>query len=263
MIDRIGKRSTGISMTPEQFDATPEWAWDDRYRYELINGVLVVTPPVSDAEADPNDDLGYLLRTFKESHPQGGVLDRTMPERTVPGTPNRRRCDRAIWTGLGRVPDTQRDIPTIVIEFVSAQRRDVLRDYELKRDEYLAAGVQEYWVIDRFRRIMTVYRNGPTGPDTQIVKETETYQTDLLPGFVLPLSRLLAEADQWSASKRERSQAQSPRRRDRWLRSDALMKSCSWDSFCSSCSSPTCATSRGGRCRSSSKPRRWSPSPRR
>ncbi len=96
---RFGLRSSGIAMTPQQFDTTPESAWDDRYRYELINGVLVVTPPVSDAEADPNDDLGHMLRTFKEFHPLGGVLDRTMPERTVPGTPNRRRCDRAIWTG--------------------------------------------------------------------------------------------------------------------------------------------------------------------
>ena len=64
-------------MTPEEFDATPESAWDDRYRYELIMGVLVVTPPVSEAEVDPNDELGYLLRTYKETHPDGSVLDAT------------------------------------------------------------------------------------------------------------------------------------------------------------------------------------------
>ncbi len=197
-------------MTAEEFDVTPASRFVRGYRYEVINGVLVVTPPVSDAEADPNDDLGYMLRAFQESHPRGGVLDRTMPERTVPGTPNRRRCDRAIWTGLGRVPDTQRDIPSIVVEFVSAQRRDVLLDYELKRDEYLTAGVQEYWVIDRFRRTMTVYRNGLTGLDTQVVKETETYQTDLLPGFELPISRLLAKADDWSPSKRSSRKPNPP-----------------------------------------------------
>jgi len=189
-------------MTPWQFDATPESAWDHRYRYELVNAVLIVTPPVSDAEADPNDELGHLLRTYKESHPQGRVLDRTMPERTVPGTPNRRRCDRAIWTGLGRVPDTRKDIPSIVVEFVSAQRRDLLRDYELKRDEYMSTGVQEYWIIDRFRRIMTVYRRDGSGLVSLIVKETETYQTPLLPGFELPLSRLLAAADDLSPPRR-------------------------------------------------------------
>jgi Uma2 family endonuclease len=132
-----------------------------------------------------------------------------MPERTVPGTPNRRRCDRAIWTGLGRIPDSKTDVPSIVVEFVSSQRRDALRDYELKRDEYMAARVCEYWIIDRFRRIMTVHRNEPTGVVSLIVKETETYKTTLLPGFELPLSRLLAAADELS-SPRKKSRKPNP-----------------------------------------------------
>ncbi|MGC8643504.1 MAG: Uma2 family endonuclease [Isosphaeraceae bacterium] len=206
---RYGLRSSGMAMTPQQFDETPAWAWDDRYRYELINGVLIVTPPVSDAEAGPNDELGHMLRTYKESHPQGRSLDSTMPERTVPGTPNRRRCDRAIWTGLGRIPDSKTDVPSIVVEFVSSQRRDALRDYELKRDEYMAARVCEYWIIDRFQRIMTVYRNEPTGVVSLIIKETETYRTTLLPGFELPLSRLLAAADELS-SPRKKSRKPNP-----------------------------------------------------
>ncbi len=185
-------------MTPGEFDAIPARRFKQGYRYELINGVLIVTPPVSDAEAGPNDELGHLLRTYKESHPQGGSLDSTMPERTAPGTPNRRRCDRAIWTGLGRVPDSAKDIPSIVVELVSAQRRDAVRDYELKRDEYMAAGVGEYWIIDRFRRIMTVHRKDASGPVSLVVKETESYQTKLLPGFELPLSRLLTAADELS-----------------------------------------------------------------
>jgi Uma2 family endonuclease len=190
-------------MTPEEFDKTPPGRFQPGYRYEIISGVLVVTPPVSAAEADPNDELGHMLRSYKESHPRGQALDRTMPERTVPGTPNRRRCDRAIWTGLGRVPDIQKDVPSIVVEFVSAQRRDFLRDYELKRDEYSAAGVQEYWIIDRFRRIMTVYRNDLSGPVSLVVRETETYRTEMLPGFELPLSRLLSAADDLSPPRRK------------------------------------------------------------
>ena len=111
----------------------------------------------------------------------------------------------AVWTGLGRLPDTDRDTPTILVEFVSKARRDVLRDYEWKRDEYLAAGVREYWVIDRFRRVMTVYRPGAFGPTHQIVTEPQTYETELLPGFVLPLARLLARADQWNRPRPKRT----------------------------------------------------------
>jgi Uma2 family endonuclease len=54
--------------------------------------------------------------------------------------------------------------------------------------------VSEYWVIDRFRRSLTVYRNTPS---ELVVREAETYQTPLLPGFELPLAQLLAAADAW------------------------------------------------------------------
>ena len=197
----IGLRSSGMLMTAEEFDSAPESAWVRHYRYELINGVLVVTPPVREAEASPNEDLGFLLRTYQETHPNGSSLDFTLNERTVPTTANRRRCDRAIWAGLGRLPDTAKDVPTIVVEFVSAGRRYATRDYEHKRDEYRAAGVREYWIIDRFRRIMTVYRGGPV---QQVVVENQTYQTETLPGFVLPLARLLSRDDQWKKARPKR-----------------------------------------------------------
>ena len=83
-------------------------------------------------------------------------------------------------------------MPSIVVEFVSVGKRNRARDYEAKRDEYLAAGVLEYWVIDRFRRQMTVFRHDGSRAG---VAESETFRTPLLPGFELPLSRLLAEAD--------------------------------------------------------------------
>ena len=58
----------------------------------------------------------------------------------------------------------------------------------------------EYWVIDRFRRTMTVFRRTPpkTGTDlVRVIPETDTYQTDLLPGFELALGHLIAVADKW------------------------------------------------------------------
>jgi Uma2 family endonuclease len=193
---RIGPGSAGRLMTTAQFDALRPGQCARGYRYELINGVLIVSPEPRIEERDPNEELGHLLRTYQETDPRGSVLDVTVSEQTVPAT-NRRRADRVIWVGLGRLPDQQKDIPAIIIEFVSEKRSDALRDYEAKRDEYLDAGAEEYWVIDRFRRIMTVYRKGLAGPTYDIVTEGQTYQTDLLPGFVLPLSRLLAKADQW------------------------------------------------------------------
>ena len=200
---RLGLGSSGLLMTPEEFDRIPAEICIRHLRYELINGVLVVTPPPGNGEIAPNEDLGYLLRKHQEVHPQGSILDDTLSEQTVHGTPQRRRADRAIWIGLGRIPDAEKDVPSILVEFVSGRKRDFVRDYEIKRAEYLAIGVREYWIIDRFRRIMTVYRNLPEGVAALVIPEAETYQTDLLPGFALPLARLLARADDWSPPKNQ------------------------------------------------------------
>jgi Uma2 family endonuclease len=196
---RVSPSSAGLRMTPEEFDAITNY--DERHRYELVHGVLVVTPIPSEAESDPNEELGYMLRDYRRNHPQGSTLDKTLNERNIRTGDSSRRADRVIWAGLGRIPDPAADVPTIIVEFVSRRRRDWLRDYEEKRREYLAIGVAEYWVIDRFRRTMTVHRNPPRGPAEQVVAEDGVYRTDLLPGFELPLVRLLAVADEWRKKK--------------------------------------------------------------
>jgi Uma2 family endonuclease len=201
---RVGPRSAGILMTPEEYDALPPHRWAEGYRYELINGVLVVSPRPLSAERDPNEDLGHLLRTYQDTNPQGKALDKTLPEQIVPGTPQRRYCDRAIWAGLGRLPDEETDVPTIAVEFVSGGKTSWMRDYETKRDEYRTAGVREYWIIDRFRRTMTIHRFGAADPQPLVIAEDGTYQTELLPGFVLPLGRLLRTADSWKRPSRKK-----------------------------------------------------------
>ncbi len=195
---KLGLASAGMLMTPEEFDAVTRH--DERYRYELIKGVLVVTRLPTEAESDPNDELGAMLRNYQVTHPQGRALDLTLPERYVYVPDGRRRADRVIWVGIGRLPDPARDVPAIVVEFVSRARRDRNRDYEEKRRQYLELGVTEYWIIDRFRRTMTVFRRNPpvSGPESvATITESQTYRTDLLPGFELPLGRLLAVADRW------------------------------------------------------------------
>ena len=192
----LGLELAGTLMTPEEFDAIEEA--DEDYRYELIRGVLIVSPSASVEERDPNEELGHWLRTYREGHPQGSALDRTVSEQMVPVLQDRRRADRVIWAGLGRRPDLKADIPTIVVEFVSAGKRNRRRDYEQKRQEYLAVGVVEYWIIDRFRRTLTVVRNAAEGAQEIVVGEADVYRTPVLPGFELPLGRLLALADDWA-----------------------------------------------------------------
>jgi Uma2 family endonuclease len=194
-ITRLGLDSKGVRMTPEEFDAVEDW--DDQYRYELIDGVVSVNAIPSEAEAHPNDYLGGLLFVYSEFHPEGKRVDATMQERFIHFPNHRRRVDRVVWVGLGRLPDPKVDVPAIAVEFVSAGTRSRKRDYETKRDEYLAVGVREYWVIDRFDRTLTVFRNTDDGHSKTVVNEEDDYSTELLPGLELPLDKLLAVADRW------------------------------------------------------------------
>jgi Uma2 family endonuclease len=192
----LGRKSNGMLMTPEEFDAVEKH--DENYRYELINGVLVVSPIPLAEETGPNELLGFWLYLYCQQHRRGQVVDGTLPQQYVRTRKSRRLADRLIWIGLGRVPDRKQDVATIAVEFVSAGKRNRERDCVHKKKEYMEVGIAEYWIIDRFQRTLTVVHNAPGGPIEEIIAENKTYRPSLLPGFKLPLAELLAAADLWA-----------------------------------------------------------------
>ena len=191
---RLGPEANGLRVSPRQYDRAD---FEPGWRYELINGVLIVSPPPLENERDPNEELGRFLRNHQEYHEQGHHLDSTLHEHEIIVGDDRRRADRAIWCGLGRLPH-RGETPTIVVEFVSRGRRNWVRDYETKRDEYLSAGIREYWIINRFEGTLTVWVKTPGGRRKRVVREAQSYHTELLPGFELPLKRLLEFATRWA-----------------------------------------------------------------
>jgi len=201
----LGPTSAGLLLTPAEYDRA---RFEEGWRYELINGVLVVSPIPSREERDPNEELAYWLGSYRDGHPQGSSLDFTLREEEIRTNQNRRRADRVIWAGLGSDPE-RGEVPTIIAEFVSEGKVSQERDYVAKRTEYREIGVREYWVIDRFETSLTVYRFLADKDEVRIVSEAQTYETPLLPGFVLPLKRLLALADRW-AKKRRKHSAERP-----------------------------------------------------
>ncbi len=195
---RLGPRSAGVLMTTEEFDRA---RFVEGWRYELINEVLVVSPIPSLNERDPNEELGHWLRTYQESHPQGSALDLTIGEQTIETKMNRRRADRVIWAGLGRLPDPN-ETPTIIIELVSKGKINQERDYVAKRAEYRVIGVKEYWIIDRFSKTLTVCLFTADRDQELVFAANQTHSTALLPGFELPLSRLLELGERWGKKQK-------------------------------------------------------------
>ena len=189
----IGLESAGALMTPDEFDEITDY--DENYRYELIHGVLIVNPIPNPEETGPNELLGHLLWDYQQRHANGNIVDETLPQQYVRTQEGRRIADRLVWIGLGRLPDMRTDPGTIAIEFVSAGRRNRQRDYVEKRQEYGDAGVKEYWIFDRFRRTLTVVAYSGTESTETVIPETNTYESPLLPGFIVPLDRILQSAD--------------------------------------------------------------------
>jgi Uma2 family endonuclease len=205
----LGPESEGLLMSPRVFDALEDY--DENYQYELVNGVIIVSPIPLPQETGPNELLGVLLWLYQDTHPQGKALNLTLPQQYVATKKNTRRiADRLIWAGLGRKPYEQ-EKPSIAVELVSRRKRDRQRDYVDKRKEYMAIKIPEYWILDRFQRTLTVFRHGPDGVSEQVTGETETYETPLLPGFQVPVGRLLAAADEMF-TKKPRSQGKKKRR---------------------------------------------------
>src|SRR5258708_5989340 len=72
----FGPSANGILMTPEEFDRADPDDFEEGWQYEIINGVLIVSLLPFEEEADPNEELGYLLRRYQEDHAQGTALNK-------------------------------------------------------------------------------------------------------------------------------------------------------------------------------------------
>jgi Uma2 family endonuclease len=109
----------------------------------------------------------------------------------LPDMQSDRHPDQAIY--LTREPSGKdpwtRWVPELVVEIISKGSGD--RDLIEKREEYLRAGVFEYWIIDpKARTMLVLERAGDTWAE-QTVITAKPYRTRLLPGLVVILGELL------------------------------------------------------------------------
>jgi len=82
-----------------------------------------------------------------------------------------------------------------VIEIVSPGAEAHERDFRTKRDEYLAAGVLEYVIVDpQTRAVLDLTRHGDRWRE-QWIREHGEWRPALLPGFSLKLDELFAVLD--------------------------------------------------------------------
>ena len=116
---------------------------DDGQRYEVIEGVLVVTPPPSGIH---QRIVGRLLRQLEDAAPSGWLALAGVAVSGGPDSPGTRHCRRAPRRGPRR-PDARGRCPgqRRVLRQHGGQRRF---DAVTKRDTYARLGIPFYWLVD-------------------------------------------------------------------------------------------------------------------
>jgi Uma2 family endonuclease len=143
---------SGGRFTREDFEKLPEYPSDSHFRYELLDGAIVVTPTPTKRHQRAAQNLSRML------------ADAAPPELEVFGLP----LDTVLSTGDILEPDllvlTRDDldakyvteIPLLVVEVISPSSRR--RDVGDKLTAYRDAGVPNYWVVDPIDPRLRVWR---------------------------------------------------------------------------------------------------------
>lgn len=140
-VERFERRA----MSPEEFDGLPE-----QVRAEYVDGVALMSPPSAGGHQDVALNVAMTLR-------------RALPQSTV-------RCEAgfALPSGTLRIPDVSvqrvrddqhwsHELPIVVVEILSSSTRG--EDLFRKTVDYRKSGVEQYWIVDRAVRTLTVLVN--------------------------------------------------------------------------------------------------------
>ena len=162
------------------------------YRYELARGVVHATQIPGGSHAAVLGAIHRKLSRYWDDHLDrielvaGGASCRL----EAPEMMSERHPDCAVYVSPRPTiePPWADWVPEIVIEVVSKGGED--RDYNEKRADYLAVGVQEYWIVDPDKRTMLVLtRRGDTWAEQALDSEA-VYRCRRLPGFELSLAEV-------------------------------------------------------------------------
>ena len=191
---RIGPTDHGRKMTLEEF---MEADVEEGYRYELARGVLEVTEVPNDPHGEIVWKLVSTLAIYQQEHPgiihrAGGAGEyRLWLPRMISG----RNPDAAVT--LRNTPKDRRGRrpPTLVMEVVSEGNEAHERDYVTKREEYLAFGIREYWIVDPVVQCVTVLvRDGDAWVEHRF-REEQQASSSILPGLAIMVADLWSQVE--------------------------------------------------------------------
>lgn len=170
--------------------------FDGGFRAELANGILEVLPMPTELHQSITGYLYELVKAWARKHAPGKVSFSGLRVRVSNSTdPKFREPDVAYMKAANahRRHNEYWESADLLMEVVSEDPKDQVRDYETKSNDYAQAGVPEYWIVDPFQKLIrvlvldgTTYRlHGDFGPG---MKATSV----LWPGFEVDVTTALA-----------------------------------------------------------------------
>lgn len=175
-------RYRGLRMSADEYLALS----DDGFWYELVDGVVCMSPSPAYWHQRVTAHIVHQIALYLDRNPIGVVVAEVdvrirddlvyRPDVIFLSTEKASKCH-----------DKVREIPDIVVEVISPDSGNY--DTQTKRNDYEAAGVAEYWLIDPRRdefHFLSLregrYQEAPFGP--------ARFASTVLPGFELNLERL-------------------------------------------------------------------------
>ena len=184
----LGPDDDGREVTTEEF---AEARYIEPYKYELVDGRLLVMPPDGDGHQSTSMPLRDHLGAYRLARPDFVQAVYSNPWVRVSERTNR-IGDVGVY--LAR-PDGSFDYPDqppdLIFEVVSPSASVKRRDYVQKRAEYQALGIPEYVILDRFKAEAVVLTLVDGVYEQSVLRAADTYETPRLPGFALRLAEVL------------------------------------------------------------------------
>jgi len=191
---KVGPADQGRRMSLADFDHCEV---QEGYNYELGRGVIVVSDVPRPRHFAQVNAIRRQLAAYDLSHPGRiyAIAAGSDCKILLPDFESERHPDTAIYK---TAPPSGEDVwmrwvPELVIEVVSPGSED--RDYEEKREEYLAFGVREYWIFDADKQEMLVLRRSGNRWLERVVCPPSLYKPRLLPGLAFSCKAVFQAAD--------------------------------------------------------------------
>jgi Uma2 family endonuclease len=190
----IGLEDHGRLMTLEDFLSAEVV---EGYRYELVRGVLFAEEIPDESHCQVVSNLYQIL--IIHGHHQPGVILRCGGGAEFllcpPEGASALRPDVGVVLRKTPKDSAGRRNPALVVEVVS--NRSIDRDHRIKRGDYLAFGLLEYWIIDFLERKMTLLtRDGDVWVERPCV-EGRPIPSLVLPGLAASLADLWVDLDEY------------------------------------------------------------------